>query len=444
MKTTLTVISLFTATLLSAGSFSFSAQALPVAGGCVTARCHPSIVKAKNVHPVAEPCDTCHQATAAPHPQKKKQTFKLVQALPGLCSQCHPPLGAMKYVHAPVKNGACTACHNPHASDEPKLLVRQAKDLCGACHADKAKHAYVHGPTATGDCTACHNPHESGKKALLVKDSPDLCFICHVDMQGEMKKKDVHPAIESGCTSCHNPHGSAAKKLLAVEGEKLCFQCHSQMEDRLTKARVVHPPVRSAKGCASCHAPHASDNGKLLIKTGKDLCLDCHAGVIKKDQTVLHGPIQKGTCTPCHDPHGSPYEKLLSREFSPDFYISYSDTQYQLCFSCHNRDLLRYPTTTYATGFRDGNKNLHYVHVNRQDRGKSCKACHVMHAGELPKLIAVSVPFGKWNLPLKFVKTDTGGSCAPGCHKKYTYDRKTPGKAPEPARAGDKEKGKGK
>jgi len=29
------------------------------------------------------------------------------------------------------------------------------------------------------------------------------------------------------------------------------------------------------------------------------------------------------------------------------------------------------------------------------------------------------------------MKTDTGGGCAPGCHKKVYYDRNTPGKEPE-------------
>jgi hypothetical protein len=45
--------------------------------------------------------------------------------------------------------------------------------------------------------------------------------------------------------------------------------------------------------------------------------------------------------------------------------------------------------------------------------------------------MADKVLFGKWPLPLRSIKTDTGGSCSPGCHKKYNYDRKTPGKEPE-------------
>jgi len=37
-----------------------------------------------------------------------------------------------------------------------------------------------------------------------------------------------------------------------------------------------------------------------------------------------------------------------------------------------------------------------------------------------------SVPFGKWEMPIKFVKNETGGSCSPGCHKPYSYDRVQP------------------
>jgi predicted CXXCH cytochrome family protein len=150
--------------------------------------------------------------------------------------------------------------------------------------------------------------------------------------------------------------------------------------------------------------------------------------------TVLHGPIQSGTCTPCHDPHGSQEVKLLIKEFPADIYVPYTEKEFELCFSCHNRDLLRFPDTSFATGFRDGEKNLHYIHVNKKEKGRNCKICHNVHGSDNLKLIADKASFGKWELPLKFVKTDTGGACSPGCHKTYNYDRKTPGKAPEAAK----------
>ena len=363
--------------------------------GCITAECHPKMLKAKVIHPATESCGDCHQAAATPHPQKGLRTFKLAQ---------------------------------------------ESAELCKTCHPEKADLKYMHGPAAVGDCTACHVPHDSDNKALLVKKGNDLCFTCHGAIEDETKKKVVHEALQEGCTSCHNPHGSSSKKLLSAEGDKLCYQCHSGIGEKIEKSKSVHAPVKSEKGCASCHNPHASDGEKLLQKAEKDFCLDCHKNLLKKNQTVLHGPIQQGKCTPCHDPHGSPNAKLLVKAFPADLYVPYTDNEYLFCFSCHKRDLLRFRDTSFATGFRDGEKNLHFLHVNKKEKGRNCNACHAMHGSELPKLIPDKVLFGKWDLPLKYTKTETGGSCAPGCHKKYNYDRKTPGKAPEP----EKPKGAGK
>ena len=400
--------------------------------GCVTAECHPKMLKAKVIHPAADSCGDCHEAALTPHPQKGKRTFKLAQQGAELCRMCHTAGPAKKHIHNPVKSGECTACHDPHESNEEKLLVQPKDKLCSTCHEEQTKRKNMHGPAAVGDCTACHVAHDSDNKALLVKKGNDLCFTCHGAIQDEMKKKVVHEALQEGCTSCHDPHGSSFKKLLSAEGEKLCFQCHSGIGDKIGKSKSVHAPVKTEKACATCHAPHASDGEKLLQKSEKNLCIDCHKNVLKKNAKVLHGPIQKDKCTPCHDPHGAPNARLLVKAFATDLYVPYTDNAYALCFSCHNKDLLRFPDTSFATGFRDGERNLHYLHVNKKDKGRNCKSCHDMHGSELPKLIPDKVLFGKWDLPLKFVKTETGGSCAPGCHRKFNYDRKTPGKAQEP------------
>ena len=429
----------FFAVLATLGLFVLKTE-MAAAQGCVTDQCHSALLKAKTVHPVAQSCDSCHQAASSPHPQKGKKTFKLLQEPPALCEMCHAPFGKKSQVHSPVKNGLCTTCHEPHASETPKLLIRPMRDLCLSCHPDKVDFPFLHGPTSAGDCTSCHNPHESNSKALVTKEGSELCLTCHFDMQEEMKKKTVHPALLGGCTSCHNPHGAQYKKLLSAEGKNLCFQCHPKIMEKVEKAKAVHAPVNTERGCASCHSPHASNTPKLLSNTGKELCLGCHRNLIRKNMTVLHGPIQTGMCTACHDPHGAKEANLLIKQFPADIYVPYTDQQFELCFSCHNRDLLRFPDTSFATGFRDGEKNLHYVHVNKKEKGRNCKVCHNMHGSTSPKLIADKALFGKWDLPLKFVKTETGGSCAPGCHKPYNYDRKTPGKAPEPVKPPEKGK----
>lgn len=405
--------------------------AAAVEPSCASPQCHEKLLKGKTVHPVTESCDTCHESVATPHPQKGKKTFKLGAPVAELCANCHDAFGKKAHVHPPVKDGECATCHDPHSSDQPKLLVSQVGELCGNCHSDHVEFKVVHGPVSAGECTACHTPHESAEKALLLTKGDQLCFGCHTDIQEGLKKKVVHAAVEAGCTSCHNPHGSAQRKLLAEAGAALCFGCHGEMGEKVQKATVAHAPVASEKGCGSCHSPHATDQAKLLLQPEKDLCLGCHKTILTKAMTVLHGPIAKGQCAPCHEPHGSPNPNLLVRGFPREPYVAYTDKEFDLCFGCHNRDLLRFPDTSFATGFRDGDRNLHFLHVNNKQKGRSCRLCHAIHGADNAALVAEKVPFSQWSLPLKFVKSENGGSCAPGCHKPFSYDRKKGTKAPE-------------
>src|ERR1700690_3305150 len=163
--------------------------------GCVTSKCHGSIISNVVVHPVASSCDTCHEQVSKPHPQKSVKTFKLTQEPPALCATCHAPFGTKKYVHTAVKNGMCTSCHNPHSSAQQKLLVQKPDEICATCHPDKTDYKYMHGPAATGDCLTCHSPHESDNKAQTLKAGAEICYSCHVDMQNEMKTTNVNPAI---------------------------------------------------------------------------------------------------------------------------------------------------------------------------------------------------------------------------------------------------------
>jgi predicted CXXCH cytochrome family protein len=401
---------------------------------CASARCHAPLLAAGNLHAAAESCDNCHEPVAEPHPQKGKPTFRLSSAPPALCANCHDAVGSKPTVHAAVKDGRCTTCHDPHSSKEPKLLTAPASQLCAKCHAEKTQFQLLHGPVSAGECSACHTPHESALPKLLIKAGDALCFTCHGDLKTLLEKKNVHPAIDSGCTSCHDPHGSANPGLLAEHGAALCAQCHDAIVEKAERSPVTHGALKSKAGCAACHSPHASENAKLLLKPEKEVCLGCHAQALTAAMTVLHGPVKVGKCTACHEPHGGANRRLLAKAFPAEAYVPYTDTAYELCFGCHQRDLLRYPDTSFATGFRDGERNLHFVHVNNTKKGRSCKLCHAVHGAANDRLIADNVAFGQWTLPLKFVQTETGGKCSPGCHKPLSYDRKAPGKRPEPAK----------
>ncbi len=426
--------SLSALSLLVIAGLLTAATASAAEPNCVTAQCHESLVQGKSVHAATEACDNCHESIAAPHPQAGKATFKLSQEAPELCWNCHDAFGKKTDIHPPVQEGACTSCHSPHATSQAKLLLKPEKELCADCHAEGSNAKFPHGPAAAGECTSCHVPHESDIKPLLAKKGDELCFACHSDVKDTLSKKNVHPAIDEGCTSCHQPHGGPNPKLLVKAGAELCFNCHGDIQSVVEKAAVQHPAID--EGCTSCHTPHASDGEKLLQRSEREICTTCHEGVVTANMTTLHGPIEKGSCTACHQPHGSQQAKLLIKPFSTADYVPYTDSAYELCFSCHKRDLVQYPDTSFATNFRDGDRNLHYVHVNKAEKGRSCVLCHNLHGGTNPVLIADTVPFGKWKLPLKFVKTETGGTCAPGCHQPFAYDRVNPARKTEPVKNG--------
>lgn len=408
---------------------------LPAQESCTTAECHGALLARPTVHAAAEACDSCHTEVSTPHPQRGAKTFALTQEVPALCGDCHDAFGGKAHVHSPVADGMCTDCHDPHSSAQPRLLAVPLGELCAGCHGEQTAEL-PHGPVAAGDCTACHDPHESAEPALLAAAEDEVCFGCHVDLAGMAQSKGLHAAVDAGCSSCHDAHGTSRPDLLVEEGQALCFQCHDDVGAVVQQATVPHAPLQSAKGCASCHSPHASEQASLLLAPQREGCLGCHQGVVDRGMTTLHGPLRDGSCVACHQPHGAGHPSLLAAAFPAGPYAPYAEAEFALCFQCHDADLARFADTRFATGFRDGERNLHFVHVNDPQKGRSCKLCHAPHGADNPALIARSVPFGRWNLPLGFVETETGGSCAPGCHRPYGYDREhaVGGAPPAPAR----------
>jgi predicted CXXCH cytochrome family protein len=413
---------------------------------CVTTQCHSGIAALKHQHaPVKDgDCASCHTQRAKEHPIKGGKSFEPAVKGAALCSQCHDAKGKKKVVHVPVKDGDCVACHQPHGASGKNLLnfSEDQTEFCMGCH-DSAmmKQKFMHGPAAVGSCTECHDPHESTEKTLLKAPVRDLCLKCHADFAKIMKEASfVHPPVKNGpCTSCHNPHGSAAASFLRKKMPEFCIDCHSKIGKQLAGVKVPHKPVMQEGGCTNCHSAHFSKAKGLLPFDEMTTCLSCHdkdnlgkpaLRNIKKDlagKKYLHGPIQKGSCKACHDPHGSDHYRMLRGNYPADIYMPYKDGLYDACLGCHEKNLLRFPDTTTYTAFRNGNRNLHYVHVVNSRKGRTCRVCHEPHASNGPKMISKEgTQFGDWKIPVNFVITPTGGSCAPGCHRAFKYDRQKP------------------
>ncbi len=406
---------------------------------CVTADCHADYGTKAHIHgPVSlGECRSCHEPL-----DPNEHTWQFLRKGKDLCEYCHLEQTTKKVVHEPLMTGDCMQCHDPHSSDNKFLITTKTiADLCATCHQTTEGLAFLHGPVAVGECTICHKSHSADHKYLLVEEHGKLCFTCHVVMQSEMKKFEfIHEPAKNDCIGCHDPHGGSDAKLVKNLAPFVCYTCHNDVQKVAENSSYQHSVVYDIDGCMQCHTPHASSVQFLLKKDATSLCTTCHDKAIKvseeetlpafteeiKDKKFLHGPVADNDCSGCHVSHGSEHFRLLVKEYPPQFYAPFSKENYELCFSCHPETVVLTKETADLTDFRNGTLNLHFVHVNKSQRGRTCRSCHATHASDLPKHIRASVPYGVWDLPIQFEKTQTGGKCAPGCHLPYAYDRQAP------------------
>ncbi|NOZ75866.1 MAG: hypothetical protein GXO90_10940 [FCB group bacterium] len=409
---------------------------------CTSGGCHNDIAIKKNIHvPVDEAdCLTCHKQNKRNHPGGRGTEIGLVSKnIESICTTCHEVDTSEKDLHPPVADGSCTVCHDPHQSDQNFLLKgNTAADVCSDCHDTGSRDKeFVHGPVAVGACDICHSGHGNLKNTLLKKaDVNSTCYQCH-----ELKSEEIaslsnkHAPVEESCSNCHNPHESDIKYQLEESVPDLCMGCHSEIEEKNSKGKSHHQALDMDDSCLNCHLPHGSQFEKNLREEPFDLCMTCHNKPMKLGKTTIpnmksflkknpdwHGPIREKNCAGCHDPHGTDNIRLLKFYYPEKFYSKFNIDQYQLCFQCHPSENVLDQNTIKLTNFRDGDRNLHYLHVNRE-KGRTCRACHQTHASTKPFHIREAVPFGEWQLPINYTPKEDGGSCQPGCHKLQEYTR---------------------
>jgi predicted CXXCH cytochrome family protein len=236
----------------------------------------------------------------------------------------------------------------------------------------------------------------------------------------EAKKTDLIPY-----TAYRIPHTAYLLFILFIclfprqaNGAPTCITegCHSELQEKF----IVHPEEFA---CTDCHKGDFDNHDQIAVRLElfSGMCLECHKEI--SGNTYSHAPVAENNCGACHDPHTPPETVFLRNNHPTQFYVDYTKDQYGLCFSCHKPELMMYPETAFSTGFRQGIRNLHYLHVNKDKRGRNCNVCHKVHGSESPKLIAGTVSFHSWQMDMNFQISEKGGSCAPGCHRPQKYNR---------------------
>lgn len=165
-------------------------------------------------------CTDCH----SPHSEHSGSLRMLSAQQPTLCLKCHIEKKAefAKPFHHRVPEGSmkCSDCHNPHGGFELKQvrLATGGDAPCLKCHTDKqGPFVFEHAPLKIEGCTACHQPHGSNNPKLLKRNEVrQLCLECHSDVGAILGVNtpnfhdQTNPRFQN-CTTCHvKIHGSNA------------------------------------------------------------------------------------------------------------------------------------------------------------------------------------------------------------------------------------------
>ncbi len=365
----------------------------------------------------------------------------------------------------------CTSCHDPHIDLYGKFLVMSNLNsaLCIACHDKTGWLLSTHATdpaTAEQGCENCHQPHGApGAKHLLQSATEEgTCLTnCHngvgdgINIQSPSEQfynhpmnyaTGVHDSTENPltmskhveCADCHNPHQvnnqgaplasppSVNGRLIGVKGisisgtvlpeanneYEICFGCHadnafvsSSVVPRMiqeTNERLRYDPANPSFHPVA--AVGKNSNVPSLrpgyTEASRIYCTDCHGS----DSSARAGG------TGADGPHGSIYPHILIARYEQDNYISYSASNYSLCFRCHDPDRL-FSVSTFGS---------HWRHV--QWFGIPCSACNDPHGVSVARGATTTSNAHLINFDTRFVDSATASynsvnrSCTVSCHRR--------------------------
>jgi predicted CXXCH cytochrome family protein len=216
--------------------------------------CHVDVAQqlqgAVSVHePVAQDCAGCHNAHGGNEPFFL--TASPMNLCRSCHEDFMADVAKFEFQHKPMAEGkACMECHHAHASTQEQLLKGNNMSLCLSCHdttiqtdhgmlpnvkAQLEAAEFLHGPLREDNCIACHDAHGSNHANILDLEFPDsfytawqpekydLCFKCHDKQIALDAMSDVtgfrnggenlhylHVNREKGrsCRACHHEHAS--------------------------------------------------------------------------------------------------------------------------------------------------------------------------------------------------------------------------------------------
>jgi predicted CXXCH cytochrome family protein len=332
-------------------------------------------------------CTSCHD----PHQETYPKFLLASTEYSALCFTCHDrtywvnsshntstetwngtgtnPWAHLESAYANVSQNACANCHDPHnANGKIRILKYVAEEEnCLDCHNgnvatknvqvdfsktykhDIYRYTEVHDPTESifvstrhVECQDCHNPHASNA------DVADAPFVNGYNRGVEginQNGNDVSVASYTYeiCYKCHAGNSWAPSPAFP----RLINQNNVRLEFAISNPSF-HPiegPRNNTEITPNLIAPNTAST--VLY------CTDCHAS------NDISGPA---------GPHGSIYPQILKFQYSTLDNTPESPTNYELCYSCHNRSNIINDNNTFSE---------HKKHIVEEKA--SCSICHDPH-----------------------------------------------------------------
>jgi len=304
----------------------------------------------------------------------------------------------------------CTTCHEPHNNAFGSFLVMRntASELCVSCHqmgtTDISGHA---------QCTDCHQSHSapSGPYLLRAATTTLTCIRCHdgsdkfatniaIELH-EIANHDNNPQVDPSlapnkvmdCASCHEPHtmmrGVGATPAQTTGPRRTAFGRLGRVSGVNSAGSPVQPANEEHEVCFKCHAdqnpvvatlPRRQQQSNMQWQFNGS-AISSHAvgqpGRAMDVPSLRPGWTTASTmeCSDCHGPnsgltagvHGSSNPGLLVARLSTQDYSSESESNYALCYRCHDR-------TNILSNASFSEHNRHIVQARTP-----CTVCHDSH-----------------------------------------------------------------
>ncbi len=169
-------------------------------------------------------CHTIHAHRAETTGTNKRAELSSKESGSAVCIECHQAQFTQFEFNERhrLTEGAltCISCHDPHSPGQGLLSAGLVQSPCEKCHSSvSGPFVFEHTASRLEGCTACHEPHGSQNRHMLKHQQVGaLCYSCHAQVP------QFHAGFAPGaaprfnertvCTNCHVAiHGSNLDRL---------------------------------------------------------------------------------------------------------------------------------------------------------------------------------------------------------------------------------------